>query len=498
MYSRGHEIDYDDWELLGNKGWGWKALWPYMLKHECFDGLSSQYAYEDSFHGRSGGIHTSFPNYRCEVEDPWMEACQKLLGNKHPSPKDAWSGTHTGVYTSLCTIDQSSAKGTRSYAATGYLIPILTRENLKILTGSHVSRVVLTKDSDMVTATGVEFVNGEKKYVVNAAREVILSAGSIGTPQLLELSGIGDPAILEKAGIRPVVENSEVGANFQDHLLTGIVYNLAPKTTSLDSLHDPQLQATAIADYTTSQSGPLGNGQSSMGFVSYHSIATSSEIEATASLVMSPNNVTTPKQAQLEADRLRSPDSAGIHIYGVAATFNLNNGHDCSKYFTPPPTGANRFTMGVSLQYPSSRGSVHIVSSDGLQHPDIDPAYLSHPADLAVLCAAVRWAEKCFQVPCLKECVAERQIPPPEVDLNDQVQLEEYVRTHTNTEYHLIGTAAMGKVVNDRLQVKGAKGLRICDASVFPGNISGNLAATVYAVAEKCADLVKEDWQEQV
>ena len=183
-----------------------------------------------------------------------------------------------------------------------------------------------------------------------------------------------------------------------------------------------------------------------MGFIPYSSIATSSEVEATASLIIS-HSSTSPQQAQVEADRLRSPDSAGLHIYGVAATFNLDQGHDSSKYFARPPPGASRFTMGISLQYPSSRGSVHITSSDPLEHPEIDPAYLSHPADLAVLCAAVIYADKCFQVPCLKERVAERQIPPPDVNLSDGAQLENHVRTHTNTDYHLIGTAAMGKVV---------------------------------------------------
>ena len=357
MYTRGQKIDYDDWESLGHKDWGWNGILPYMLKHEHFDGLGSQYSYDDTFHGRSGGIHTSFPSYRCEIEEPWLEACQAVLKNAHPSPKDAWSGVHTGVYTSLCTIDQSSAKGTRSYAATGYLVPILERRNLKVLTGSQASRVILERTSETVKAIGVEFLNGGETHAVLASREVILSGGTISSPQLLELSGIGDPAILAKVGIETVIENRDVGANFQDHLLTGISYNLAANTTSLDAFHDPRLQAKAIADYTTSQSGPLSTGQSSMGFISYRSIATDSEVEATASWIAS-HNVTSPKQAQIEADRLRSFESAGIHIYGVAATFNLDQGHESSKFYAPPPSGANRFTMGVSLQYPSSRGCV--------------------------------------------------------------------------------------------------------------------------------------------
>lgn len=338
MYSRGQKIDYDDWAMLGHKGWGWSGILPYMLKHEHFDGLDSHYSYDDRFHGTSGGIHTSFPTYRCEIEGPWMKACEDALEKAHTSPQDAWSGVHTGVYTSLCTIDQSSAKGTRSYATTGYLIPILGRSNLKILTDSQVSRFILETRSDKVRAVAVEFLNGESTYKALASHEVILSAGSVLIPQILELSGIGDPTILTKAGVKTVIENRDVGANFQDHLLTGVTCNLKPGVASLDALHDPQHQAKAISDYTTSQSGPLSNGQTSMGFLSYPSIVTQSRVEDVASLITS-QNIVGAKQAQLEADRLRSLDSAEIHIYGVAATFNLDQGHDCSKYFAPPPPG---------------------------------------------------------------------------------------------------------------------------------------------------------------
>lgn len=372
------------------------------------------------------------------------------------------------------------------------LQPILRRENLKVLTGAHVSRIIVNSHGGELRATGVEFTVEGQIHSVTAAQEIILSAGAIHTPQLLELSGIGDPTVLANVGIDCILPNLDVGANFQDHLLTGLNYTLAPGVFSLDSLHEPELQAKAVAEYTTSQSGPLSTGQSSMGFVAYRTIASGEEVEAAANMVETKNTASS-KQAHLEAERLRSPQTAGIHVYGVAANFNFDHGHDCSRFFEPPPPGTNRFVMGVSLQYPSSRGHVHITSPDPLQQPEIDPAYLSHPADLAVLCAALRYADKCFQIPCLKECVAQRWLPQPEVDLDDQTQLEQYVRTHSNTEYHPIGTAAMGKVVDDRLCVKGIKGLRICDASVFPGNVSGNLVATVYAVAEKAADLIKQD-----
>lgn len=131
MYNRGQKIDYDDWCALVGDEWGWEGLLPYMLKHEHFDERGSKYSYQEGSHGRQGAIHTSFPTYRCPIEDPWLEACEKVNGQAHPSPKDACSGDHTGVYTALNTIDTTVAKGTRSYAATAYLIPILGRSNLR-------------------------------------------------------------------------------------------------------------------------------------------------------------------------------------------------------------------------------------------------------------------------------------------------------------------------------------------------------------------------------
>ena len=493
IYSRGQKIDYSDWAELVGEEWGWDELKPYMLKHERFDGANSEFSYDASYHGKDGGIHTSFPTSRCPIEKTWLEACDQIHGQRHPSPKDAWSGDHTGIYTGLCTVDGSAAKGTRSYSATGYLLPALRRSNLKVLTDAHVLKLILESASGHVKTTGLQFQAEGQTHSVQATREVILCAGSIQTPQILELSGIGDPSVLSKAGIETLVQNVDVGANLQDHILSGMDYTVAPNVTSLDSLHDPILQAEAIAEYTKTQTGPLGNAPSSMGFVAYAAIAPEADVSATASSIEN-QPTTTPKLAKLEADRLRSPTTAGIRLYGIPASFNFEHGHDCSQFFAAPPPGVHRFTMAVSLQYPSSRGTVHIASADPFQQPAIDFAYLSHPADVEVLCAALRYTDQVFRVPRLAALVTSRSLPRPEIDIHDRAQLEDYVRTHSNSEYHPLGTAAMGKVVDSRLRVKGVQGLRVCDASVFPTNISGNLMATIYAVAEKGADLIKEDW----
>jgi choline dehydrogenase-like flavoprotein len=234
----GQREDYDHWAALGIPGWGWKDLLPYFRKHQTIDEPGSHITttYDKQFHGCSGPIHTSFPSFRSPVETAWVKACHSVLvasGHQCLTPKDAWSGEHKGIYSSLSVVDNVENKGTRSYATTGYLIPALGRPNLKVLTQSLVIRAKLKSEHGKVNAVGMEFVNDGKQYLVTASREIILCAGAIKTPQVLELSGIGNRSILTKAGITTLVENAEVGASLQDHVLSGIVYDLASGETRL-------------------------------------------------------------------------------------------------------------------------------------------------------------------------------------------------------------------------------------------------------------------------
>ena len=148
----------------------------------------------------------------------------------------------------------------------------------------------------------------------------------------------------------------------------------------------------------------------------------------------------------------------------------------------------------MCLEHPLSRGSVHITSSDPLVAPKIDPGYFRHPTDVRVLAEGMKWMDKVAKHPLLAKQLARRELPPDDYDLDSEEGRMEYVRNHVSTQYHLIGTAAMGEVVDDRLLVKGVKGLRVVDASVFPGHVSGNIMSSTYAVAEKGSDLIKEDW----
>jgi choline dehydrogenase-like flavoprotein len=210
------------------------------------------------------------------LEEDFAKAAYEVSGT-NKTLVDAWSGDHLGFYSSLGAVNRSDDPGKRSYAATGYLRPNLGRPNLKVLTEAQATKIIL----DGTTATGVEFVHAGRKLKVNAKQEVVLSTGVIQTPQLLELSGIGDPEVLRRAGVECVVENPRVGANFQDHVLGGLLYDLAPGVESMDALHGEEFAKMQQDVYEKEAKGLYANPGMCMGFVSYASVASPEELEAT-------------------------------------------------------------------------------------------------------------------------------------------------------------------------------------------------------------------------
>lgn len=286
MYVRGSRADYDGWKDLGNEGWGWDDLVPYFRKHQTIDPPETNhpdpqfmpYSATDDHHGRDGPIHTSFNDHYEPFEEDFVKAAYEVGGTGN-TLVDAWSGDHLGFYSSLGAVNRSTDPGKRSYSATGYLRPNLSRPNLKVLTEAHASKIILEGNK----ATGVEFLHQGKKHYAAASREVVLSAGVIQSPQLLELSGIGDPEVLKKAGIECIVENKDVGANFQDHVLCGVLYDLADGVISLDALHGEEYAKAQQEIYEKTNKGPYGSPGMLMGFVSYASLVSESQLDATVS-----------------------------------------------------------------------------------------------------------------------------------------------------------------------------------------------------------------------
>ncbi|OBT85033.1 hypothetical protein VE02_04963 [Pseudogymnoascus sp. 03VT05] len=507
MYVRGHKVDYDDWEKLGNKGWGFKDLLPYFTKHEHFDDPSSyttkpniplETTYEAGLHGTDGPIHTSFSTWRLPQEKEWM-AASSTLGENMGSPLEAWSGDHMGTHHSLSTIDRSNGEltGTRSYATTGYLLPNAGRPNLKVLVEALVTKLIISKAGEV---TGVEFLHEDKPHTVLAKKEVVVSAGTMKSPQILELSGIGNPSILSGAGIKCVVDNARVGENFQDHPATAIGYELVEGEKTLDMLQqEPELQA-AMASYMTDKSGPLSSGGAAVGFASYADLATPAEVKSLQELILSDKY-----PGHNDATKKLIAESLGDHNYGslqlvlLAATLDLRYPGNQKILLQPPAEqlGKQGLVLAACLARPVSVGTIHITSSDPKIDPAIDPGYLTHPADIEVFVKGLELLEKMAATSPFKEKI-KRKYHPVELDFGDRKSVEEYLRHTCATEYHPLGSVAMGKkgvgAVDDRLKVWGAKGVRVVDASVMPLHVSGNIVSSVYAIAEKASDLIKEDW----
>jgi choline dehydrogenase-like flavoprotein len=257
---------------------------PFFKKHQTLDPNTSNLldptfmpdAGKEKYHGSKGPIHTSFNNYYMPLEEDFVKAAYETTGTTN-TLTDAWGGDHLGFFSSLAVVDRTKGVGQRSYSANGYLNPNLHRPNLKVLTEALASKLILEQGM----AKGVEFIHDGNHHQVSTNREVVLCLGTVQTPQLLELSGIGDPKILDKIGVPCQIESPRVGANFQDHVLTGVTYELAPGIISMDSLIDPEVAKQQREIYTSTQGGMYGNPGMLMGFLSYASLVNQKELQAT-------------------------------------------------------------------------------------------------------------------------------------------------------------------------------------------------------------------------
>lgn len=333
---------------------------------------------------------------------------------------------------------------------------------------------------------------------IKSKREVILSCGVYKSPQLLELSGIGDPDILQSAGVECVIPLPGVGRSLQDHGLTGSMYELADGVESLETVQKPEVQAEHGKVYTRERKGALAAASCCMGFLPYATLVSPSELDGTCRKISHSSAKTPFQQKQLEqvARQLRDRNSANLQLALLSATSDIEKGATDRTLLIKrggTDTGRDSLTIVACLQYPASRGSVHITSANPTVDPAIDPAYLTHPSDVAILAAGLELIERVIQSPMLRDQIRRRIQPEPFVNLSDRKQAETEVWRRCMTEYHPCGSCAMGDVVDERLKVKGVRGLRVVDASVFLGHVSGNILSTVYAVAENGADLIKDD-----
>lgn len=359
-----------------------------------------------------------------------------------------------GFYSSLGAVNRSDDPGRRSYAATGYFRPNANRPNLKCLVEALVTKITL----DGNTATGVEFEDSDgKKHTVKASTEVILSGGVINSPQVLELSGIGDPEVLKAAGVEVKVENKRVGANFQDHVLGGMLYDLADGVQSMDSMHQEDFAKAATEKYEQQKTGLLGSPGMLMGFVSYASLVGKEKLDETIKEIRKNSRAETDfekRQEDVIVDQLSSEKFANIQTFCIPCQLDMSAGESQVQFFSAPPEGKNRVTLLVCLEHPLSRGTVHIKSSDPKEHPVIDPGYFRNNADAKILAEGIKWMDQVAQQPILKKSLGARVQPPEGEDISSEEARIDFVKNHISTQYHLIGTCTMGEVVDDKLKVK--------------------------------------------
>ncbi|CAI7583526.1 unnamed protein product [Penicillium glandicola] len=502
MYVRGSTQDYDDWaELVGDDGWSGKHMQQYMRKHQTLEPIDpsitdrSTMPLVGEFHGTSGPVRTSFNDSILPVENDIIKACEDVTGITN-KPVDPWSGDHIGFYHTLGAVVRTGPnKGKRSYAARGYYeANRATRPNLKVLCEALVNRVIL----DGNKATGASLTHEGVEYQVSARREVIVSGGTIKTPQILELSGIGDPEILKAAGVECRVANSGVGANVLDHTITFVMMDVQPGIVTLDTLSQvPGAMEAAGKQYAETGDGPLGSVCSMQGFFPAKKILSETEL---ADIIQSirdtePTSTFHAKQLAQTIAHLESDHSANLQFVSVTGSLNPNAlGHQGKLFVTRSADEPAGLTLALCLQYPVARGSIHIGSADPTKSPIINPNYGGHQADVDLLAACLRWSDKLTESKHLKPSILRRAFPEPSVNLQDLDAAREVVHDLVAGEYHISGSVAMGDALDSRLRVKGVEGLRVADASVFPNNVSGNIVSSVYAVAEKAADLIREDW----
>ncbi|KAI2462970.1 GMC oxidoreductase [Annulohypoxylon bovei var. microspora] len=473
-WNRGNKEDYDAWEKLGNRGWGWNDLLPFFRKSEKFHvpDEEAQTANRQYFNpqvvGTDGPIHASYAKKYPKTHQLCYDTLIKL---GVPENKAHHAGSNVGVWTGLASVNPDD--NTRSYASSAYYVPNSSRQNLFILTEALVQEVILSQDSGEWTATGVRLTHGGDSFTVSASREVIISAGSVQSPQVLELSGVGNPQILEDAGVEVKVVNPNVGENLQDHLMTISVFEVHT------SLQKADLE-------------PPGTPYC------YLPISAATSPERFEQLVWKIRTLEQEFPDKMKILQSRFDPTANLGQFEYI--FDLTN---WNPNFQPESdTGKKYASVLQILQYPFSRGSIHIQKQPtSTDNPIIDPRYYSGPhgqIDLEIMTQCIRFSDKVCQSEPLSQFFHSRVFPPSSVDNDDD--LRDWAVKNTNTDWHPIGTCGMGGsggilsgVVDDRLRVYGVKRLRVVDASIMPLQISAHLQATVYAIAEKGAQLIRED-----
>jgi choline dehydrogenase len=433
IYIRGQHEDFDDWRALGNPGWGYEDCLPYFKKSE------DQARGADAYHGTGGPLSVSDVKDTHPLADAFIAAGESL-GIRRNSDFNGASQEGLGYF-------QGTARnGLRCSAAVAYLHPAMRRSNLEVVTHALASQVI----TEGLRATGVAFnVNGESRRAF-ARREVIVAAGAIQSPQLLQLSGIGPGELLQRHGIPVVKALPGVGGNLHDHLQSRIIWQCNSPITVNDDLMNLWRKMLVGMKFAFNRSGPMSWFAGLAGGF-----------------------------ARTREDLTR-PD-VQFHFFPYSTDRTDPSLHQFSG-----------FTMSVCKLRPESRGTVEIKSADPALAPAIQPNFLEREADVATMLDGVKLIRKFAETPALARWIKHEHDPGPGCVSDDQIV--DFVRNKGFTVYHPVGTCKMGSdpaaVVDQELRVHGMHGLRVVDASIMPVVTSGNTNAPVIMVAERAAEMI--------
>jgi choline dehydrogenase-like flavoprotein len=435
IYMRGQAADYDGWRQLGLAGWSWDDVLPYFIKHE------DHHAGASALHGADGEWRVERPRLSWPILDAVREAASQV---GIPKIDDFNGGDNEG--SAYFEVNQKT--GVRWSAARGFLKPALSRANLRLVTDSHVEKLLIEDRR----AIGVRYRRGAASVDAFADGEVILAAGAVGSPHLLELSGVGRPEILAQIGAPVVQALPGVGENLQDHLQLRTIFKVSNARTLNVDFQSYLRRAWIGAQYALARRGPMTLAPSQLGL-----FAKSSADYATANIEF--------HVQPLSLERFGEP----LHAFAAV-------------------------TLSACNLRPASRGSIHASSPDPRAAPTIDPAYLAQDEDRRVAADSIRLARRICAAPALAPYA------PAELRPGVAAQSEaELARAAGTTIFHPVGTAKMGvaedpaAVVDERLRLRGVRALRVADASVMPRITSGNTNAPTLMIAEKAAAMILAD-----
>ena len=439
IYMRGQQSDFDHWAELGNRGWGWQDVLPIFRRSENYQHGA------DDFHGGNGEMRVEERRVNWEILDAWRDAAEEC---GIPKIDEFNRGDNFGnAY-----FQMNQRNGKRWSAVRAFLDPIKDRANLTILTEASVRKICFDDNAAEPTATGVAVLHGGHEHVFAANNEIILAAGAIASPQLLQLSGIGAAEALHKHGIETLIERPGIGENLQDHLQIRTIYSVDNTITLNQKARTPWGMALMGLEYFLRKTGPL-----------------------------------TMPPSQLGAFAKSDPSQPSANIEWHVQPLSLDKfGSPLHKY--------NAITPSVCNLRPSSRGTVALKSNKPDDAPAIAPNYLSTQADLDVAVAGLKFTRKIMAAPALAAFNPKELKPGSEVTAEEDLQRA--AGDLGTTIFHPVGTCKMGPVhdtsavVDDELRVHGIHGLRVIDASIMPTITSGNTNAPTVMIAERGANFI--------